>query len=96
MNFRADNHEKRYHEFDMTHSVIVNAPRLTLDELGERLGLSKAEQESIIRMVDEQTSRRTGVAARKHRSASSPSTKAAARKAGSSARKKSDCASASA
>jgi hypothetical protein len=80
----------------MTHSVIIDTPGLTLDELGERLGLSKAEQESIIRMVDEKTSRRAAVAARKNRSASSPSTKAAARKAGISVRKKSDCASASA
>ena len=80
----------------MTHSVIVNTPGLTLDELGERLGLSKAEQESIIRMVDEKTSRRTALGVRKNRSASSPSTRAAARKAGSSLRKKSDCASASA
>jgi hypothetical protein len=36
----------------MAHSVIITTPKLTLDELGEQYGLSKAEQESLIRLVD--------------------------------------------
>jgi len=40
----------------MAHSVIITTPRLTLDELGEQYGLSKAEQESLIRLVREKRS----------------------------------------
>ena len=40
----------------MAHSVTITTPRLTSDELGEQYGLSKAEQESLIRLVRENLS----------------------------------------
>ena len=49
----------------MAHSVIITTPMPTLDEIGKRLGLSKAEQESIIRMVDENRVGRRAALARK-------------------------------
>jgi hypothetical protein len=49
----------------MAHSVIITTPQLTLDELGKQYGLSKAEQEFLIRLVDEKVSRRPASAARK-------------------------------
>jgi hypothetical protein len=45
----------------------------TLDEIGKRLGLSKAEQESIIRMVDENRVGRRAALARKETPAKSGS-----------------------
>jgi hypothetical protein len=56
----------------MAHSVIITTPRLTLDELGKQYGLSKAEQESLIRLVREKGSgRRTVGAPRVRRTVSS-------------------------
>jgi hypothetical protein len=43
----------------MAHSAIITTPMPTLDELGERLGLSKAKQKYLIRLVDEKGSRRS-------------------------------------
>jgi len=56
----------------MAHSVIITTPRLTLDELGKQYGLSKAEQESLIRLVREKgLGRRATRAPRKGGAASS-------------------------
>jgi hypothetical protein len=43
----------------------------TLDELGKELGLTKAEQKFIIRLVDEKGSRRPAAYASRNRTASS-------------------------
>ena len=43
----------------MAHSVIITTPLPTLDEIGKRLGLSNAEQEYIISLVDEKLSRQS-------------------------------------
>jgi len=49
---------KQYDGIEMAHSVIITTPMPTLDELGKELGLTRAEQKLIIRLVDEKTSRR--------------------------------------
>jgi hypothetical protein len=63
----------------MAHSVIITTPMPTLDEIGKRLGLSKAEQESIIRMVDEKGFGRRAALTRKQAPAKSRSARAGAR-----------------
>ena len=55
----------------MAHSVTITTPMPTLDELGKELGLTKAEQEFIIRLVDEKGSRRSAAYAFRNRAASS-------------------------
>jgi hypothetical protein len=72
----------------MAHSVTITTPMPTLDEIGKRLGLSKAEQESIIRMVDEKGFGRRAASARKGTSASSMSARTGARGSVTLARKK--------
>ena len=42
----------------MARSVIIKTPMPTLDELGKKLGLTKAKQRFLIRLVDEKSSRR--------------------------------------
>lgn len=59
----------------------------TLDELGKDLGLTKAEQKFIIRLVDEKVSRRSQTYAFKTRSASSNLTKNGSKKVSSMTRK---------
>jgi hypothetical protein len=58
-NPRTEKRGKRYHGVDMAHSVIITTPLPTLDEIGKRLGLSNAEQEYIISLVDEKLSRQS-------------------------------------
>jgi len=60
----------------------------TLDEIGKELGLTRAEQDFLIRLVDEKGSRRREAHAPKSRSASSGTTKAVAKKEVGSVRKK--------
>lgn len=69
----------------MAHSVIITTPMPTLDEIGQRLGLSKAERESLIRLVEEKATRRSKAAVRK---ATSASRGAGSRRAGVSVKRK--------
>ncbi len=71
----------------MAHSVTITTPMPTLDELGKDLGLTKAEQKFIIRLVDEKTSRRSTAYPFKTRSVSSGLEKSEKKKASSMARK---------
>jgi hypothetical protein len=43
----------------MSHTVTITTPMPTLDELGKELGLTKAEQDFLIRLVDEKGLART-------------------------------------
>ncbi len=47
-----------YNQIEMTRSVIISTPMPTLGEIGKELGLSKAEQTSLIRLVNGKASRR--------------------------------------
>lgn len=76
----------------MPHSVIITTPRLTLDELGKELGLTKAEQKFIIRLVDEKGSARANRVAGRRRSVSSKARNTAGKSGEYPVRKKSDCA----
>ena len=80
----------------MAHSVVITTPMPTLDELGKRLGLTEAQQESIIRIVDEKISGRSRNAVRRTKSLSGRSAKTAAGRAESVARGKTNRARASA
>jgi hypothetical protein len=80
----------------MAHSVIITTPMPTLDEIGKELGLTRAEQDFLIRLVDEKGSRRREVHAPKSRSASSRTTKTVANKKAGPARKTRNRATASA
>lgn len=55
----------------MAHSVTITTPMPTLDELGKELGLTKAEQKFIIRLVDEKGSRRSAANAFRNGASSS-------------------------
>lgn len=62
----------------------------TLDEIGKRLGLSKAEQKSLIRLVDERGSRRSAVSARKRGTVSAKALKSMAANVAYSAKEKNE------
>jgi hypothetical protein len=47
-----------YNKIEMTRPVIISTPMSTLGEIGKELGLSKAEQSSLIRLVNGKASRR--------------------------------------
>jgi len=57
----------------MAHSVIITTPVPTWDEIVQEYGLSKADQKSVIRLVNEKVSRRPATVVRKRRTASSKS-----------------------
>jgi hypothetical protein len=65
----------------MAHSVIITTPRLTLDELGEQYGLTRAEQDFLIRLVDEKGLKRRVDRASKPKSTRAKTAKAPAKKA---------------
>ncbi len=64
----------------MAHSVIITTPMPTLDEIGKELGLTRAEQDSLIRLVDERSVGRPKIHAPKSRSATSRTVQAVATK----------------
>ena len=43
----------------MAHSVIITTPMPTLDEIGKRLGLSKADQRFVASLFEKKNPRRT-------------------------------------
>ena len=64
----------------MAHSVTITTPMPTLDELGKGLGLTKTQQRSIIRLVDEKMAGRSTVFAFKNRAESSRPVKSGIKK----------------
>jgi len=57
----------------MAHSVNHHDSSTDLDEIVQEYGLSKADQKSVIRLVNEKVSRRPATVVRKRRTASSKS-----------------------
>lgn len=73
----------------MARYVTITTPMPTLDELGKELGLTKARQKSLIRLV-EKASTRSGFILRKRKASSSKGHKTAGKNGTYPARKKDD------
>jgi hypothetical protein len=71
----------------MAHSVIITTPRLTLDEIVQQYGLSKADQRFVATLFDAEVSRQPSAYAFKPRAASSGPAKNGRKKAPGMARK---------
>jgi hypothetical protein len=71
----------------MTHSVIITTPMPTLDEIGKELGLTRAEQDYLIRLVDNKVSGKSESASAKLRHTSSRTSSFKTRKRAAPARK---------